>query len=100
MVGSVNGVGRNIAQWMTENGGTHVVFISRNAESSKTIQELKDANVHVFARNCDISNRDDLERVLAECALTMPPIRGVFQGAMGLQVCFLPYAIWEALKDY
>ena len=91
IVGSINGIGRSIAQWMTQNGAQNLVLLSRSAESSgnnAAITELKRAGFRIFIRNCDVADRGDLERVLDECARTMPPIRGVIQAAMVLQVRF------------
>lgn len=91
IVGSINGIGRSIAQWMTQNGAQNLVLLSRSAESSgnnAAITELKRAGFRIFIRNCDVANRGDLECVLDECARTMPPIRGVIQAAMVLQVRF------------
>lgn len=88
--GGLGGLGRTIAQWMIEKGARNLLIVSRNAashpEAASVISfgEKKGCNVHV--RNCDVSEEKSLVRLLSDCAGTMPPIRGVIQGAMQLNV--------------
>lgn len=88
--GGLGGLGRTIAQWMIEKGARNLLIVSRNAASHPeaasliSFGEKKGCNVHV--RNCDVSDEKSLVRLLSDCAGTMPPIRGVIQGALQLNV--------------
>ena len=69
------------------------MLLSRSAESQRSefrelIDSLSEAGCKVTLCSCDISNKDDLSRALQQYQSCMPPIRGVIQGAMVLQVSF------------
>lgn len=49
------------------------------------MEELAAAGVTASAPQCDVSDRAILERVLSDCAKTMPPIKGCIQGSMVLK---------------
>jgi NAD(P)-dependent dehydrogenase (short-subunit alcohol dehydrogenase family) len=77
---------------MAENGAQNLIILSRsaNAEKSKPFaQEMEQIGCKVKAVGCDISNEDALAHALATCAQDMPPIQGVIQGAMVLQVSII-----------
>ncbi|KAI8630635.1 hypothetical protein F5Y19DRAFT_483957 [Xylariaceae sp. FL1651] len=86
--GGLGGLGRTIAQWMIEKGARNILIISRNAathpEAASLCEFGKERGSNVYARNCDVSDEESLVRLLSDCASTMPPIRGVIQGAMQL----------------
>ena len=90
VVGGLGGIGKSIAQWIIQEGGKNLILLSRNAASYETSQALSkeleaDGNT-VTIMNCDIANRSELARVLDECTRNMPPVRGVIQAAMVLEV--------------
>ena len=78
---------------MVRQGAKHIVFLSRSgdgkAEAKETIQTLKNQGASVAAYKCDITNGEEVQRVLKECAKDFPPIRGAIQGAMVLKVCLM-----------
>lgn len=65
-------------------------MLSRSADAQEKVgsfaAEMGKAGCRVRAIGCDISDRSQLGTVLGICAQEMPPIRGVIQGAMVLQV--------------
>ena len=81
---------------MVEYGARNIVFISRSgvqkSEARKLIEELQAKNVTVAVHACDVSDPKQLKTVFDECARSMPPIRGILQGAMVLQVIFNSYS--------
>ncbi|KAJ5724992.1 polyketide synthase [Penicillium malachiteum] len=89
LVGGLGGLGRSIAQWMVSHGAKNLVFISRSGPKSPKAQDLDSqlqkagANIAIYA--CDVADRNALQTVLYTCSQTMPPIRGVIQGAMVLE---------------
>jgi len=91
--GGLGGLGRSTAEWMVRQGARNIVFLSRSgarkAEAQATLKALSDNGANVRAYACDVSNLVEVKKVVAECAISFPPIKGVIQGAMVLQVCFL-----------
>lgn len=57
--------------------------------------EMEKRGCKVKAIGCDISVESDVAQALEECAHDMPPIRGVIQGAMVLQVCIIGSPLYE-----
>lgn len=92
VAGGLGGLGRSIIKWMAKKGAKHLILPSRSGLSSEAandvVMKLKENGVSVMAPICDIS-AISLSAVLAECALTMPPIRGCINAAMVLQVCLI-----------
>ncbi|KAJ6030992.1 polyketide synthase [Penicillium herquei] len=89
LIGGLGGLGRSIAQWMVSNGAKNLVFICRSGSKSPKAQNLESqlqnagANIAIYA--CDVADKNELQTVLHTCSQTMPPIRGVVQGAMVLE---------------
>lgn len=70
-------------------GARNLILVSRNAEAADNIpllNKLKSEGCQAVAKNCDISDAADLEKMVKECDAFMPPIRGVIQAAMVLKV--------------
>lgn len=91
IVGGLSGIGSAFAQRMVEKlGATHLILLSRSGMNAQGAQDLvhsieeKGANVKVI--KCDVASAEDLNLQLDACTKQMPPVRGVIQGAMVLQV--------------
>lgn len=91
IVGGLGGIGRSVCHWMTDHGAKNLIVLSRSANAEEKARlfmvEMEKVECKVKAVGCDISNESELAKALRECAQDMPPIRGVIQGAMVLQVC-------------
>jgi hypothetical protein len=76
---------------MAEHGAKNLIVLSRSANAQEKTRpftiEMEKIGCKVKAVGCDISNESELVNALTICAQEMPPIRGVIQGAMVLQVC-------------
>lgn len=85
IIGGLGGLGRSLARWLVDHGAKSLLLLSRNAVSSPFAQPLRDdlgrAGVDLVFKNCNVGSLSDLQRVLSECAATMPPIRGVINSA-------------------
>ena len=72
-------------------GASHILLLSRsgmNAEgASALVDSLAKRGAKVKVIGCDVADTEALNQGLDQCATSMPPIRGVIQGAMVLQVC-------------
>ena len=88
--GGLGGIGRSLAVWMADRGARNLILLSRSGkitdEVTDTLNVLEAKGCRVRVCKCDVSKRDELQKVLEECASTLPPIKGVIQGAMTLDV--------------
>ena len=92
LVGGLGGIGLEIAKWMVNMlGAKSLILISRSGidatGAADAVAALKNPGVSITVRKCDVSDKQSLSAVLHTCAQTLPPIRGVVQGAMVLKVC-------------
>ena len=89
IVGGVGGIGRSIAFRLVERGARNLILASRSAQSSRNfefIDMLRAKGCNAVAKDCNVCNDSDVARVMRECALMMPPVKGIIQAAMVLQV--------------
>ena len=108
LVGGLGGIGLEIAKWMVNKlGAKSLILISRSGMdatgAADAVAALKKPGVSITVRKCDVSDKQGLSAVLENCVQTLPPIRGVVQGAMVLKVCigikYLVFTGWyESLK--
>ncbi|KAF2014709.1 ketoacyl-synt-domain-containing protein [Aaosphaeria arxii CBS 175.79] len=89
IAGGLGGLGRSAARWMVSKGARNLLLLSRSGHAlpaaTSLLQELRDKGAHIEAPPCDVTSEEQLAAVLAECAQTMPPIRGCLQGTMVLR---------------
>lgn len=88
--GGLGGLGRSLAEWMVRQGARNIVFLSRSGaqkpEARSTLDTLTKEGANVWAYTCDTSNADEVRRVIEECKMSVPPIKGCIQMAMVLKV--------------
>ncbi|PET35935.1 gluconate 5-dehydrogenase, partial [Bacillus sp. AFS001701] len=66
VTGGGRGLGEQIAKGFAESGA-NVVLCSRNVEACQEIsEELKSIGVESFALKCDVTNKEDVQRVVDE----------------------------------
>ena len=92
LVGGLGGIGIEIAKWMVNKlGAKSLILISRSGMdatgAADAVAALKNPGVSITVRKCDAADKQGLSDVLENCVQTLPPIRGVVQGAMVLKVC-------------
>lgn len=72
-----------------------MVLVSRHATSHANAQQLvaqgKASGCNVHIRDCDLADENSLIECLANCSRTMPPVRGVINAAMVLDVSLLTH---------
>lgn len=91
LVGGVGGIGQSVANWMVAKGAKNLILLSRSAnntnKSNAFVAELQEEGCRAKVINCDVSREEDLAKALSTCYEDgLPPIRGVIQSAMVLQV--------------
>lgn len=90
IAGGFGGIGRAICRWMMRKGVKHLIIPSRRGPVSQAaielVADLENNGVKVVATPCDVSSTDSLSALLAQCSVSMPPIKGCINAAMVLQV--------------
>jgi acyl carrier protein len=73
---------------MVQKGAKYIVLASRNAEDQEFkafLETLNSTGTVAVARNCDITDELDFQKIIKDLERHMPPIRGVLNAAMVLQ---------------
>ena len=75
---------------MADHGAKNFIILSRSAniqtKANAFVTEMEKLGCRTRAIGCDISDALQLAKALDPCLQEMPPIRGIIQGAMVLQV--------------
>ena len=94
ITGGTGGIGRAICTWMAQNGAKNIILASRSgkkqASAVEVAQELEALGTTIEVYACDVAIEADLQRLIEDCELTMPPIGGVIHGAYVNKVCASP----------
>ena len=92
IAGGLGGLGRSAARWLATRGARNLILLSRSGPKTERaialLQELEAMGVQVRAPPCDVAVVASLSAALASYAKTMPPIKGVIQGAVAWRVRF------------
>jgi len=90
IVGRLGGMGRSICHWMADKGAENIIVMSRSAgssrESDEIVEEMRKLGVKLLPVSCDVSDPLALSKAVEESGKIMPPVRGVVQAAMVLNV--------------
>jgi acyl transferase domain-containing protein/protein-L-isoaspartate O-methyltransferase len=101
ITGGLGGVGLSVARWLVERGARHLVLVGRSAPSDAalgTIRELESDGARVVVVQADVSRTDDVDRLFATVDRELPPLRGVFHGALVLDDGALAQQDWSRFR--
>jgi len=94
ITGGCSGFGLAVADWMTTKGAKHLVLMSRSGPRSddekKIIESMRGRGVNIMIAKGDVSNRDDVNRIMGEVKDKMPPLKGLQHAAMVLDDGSIP----------
>jgi len=82
--GGLGGLGLGVARWLAGRGARQLGLVGRSEPSEEaraTLRELEEKGVRVATFRGDLGDRESTERVLAEAAASMPPVRGIVHAA-------------------
>ncbi|KAL8792787.1 MAG: hypothetical protein Q9195_004600 [Heterodermia aff. obscurata] len=86
LIGGLGGIGRATALWMVKHGARNLIFASPSGLDKEKAKEavalLQEQGAKVAVYKCDVSNSEDVDRVLERCKCDMPQIRGIIHAAM------------------
>lgn len=93
ITGGTRGLGLEIAKWLVSKGADHLVLISRSGavtqEAKETIAAFENSGVKVLSAGADIADYNSVQQLILNVSTDMPPIRGIFHGAMVLDDGFI-----------
>lgn len=98
VTGGLTGLGLLTAQHLASSGARHLALLGRRAPNdtaANAIATLTTDGVDVTVHSCDVSERADVERVLAEIRAAQPPLRGVFHCAGALDPAPVGRMTWS-----
>ncbi|KAK8037847.1 hypothetical protein PG991_001193 [Apiospora marii] len=89
VAGGLGGLGRAVVRWMVERGARFLLLLSRRGLPETDVHSmfggLEGRYERIVAPACDLTNLDMVRRVVRDAAVSMPPIKGCFHGAMVLK---------------
>lgn len=101
ITGGLGGLGLEVARWLAKRGAGNLALVARRepgADTERTIRQLEQCKVRVRVFQADVSQVDELSRVIAGIESTMPPLKGVFHLAGVLDDALLGEQDWQRFR--
>jgi myxalamid-type polyketide synthase MxaB len=101
LTGGLGALGLHVAKWLVENGARHLVLAGRKAPSAiaqAAIVEMEKLGARIVVAPIDISQEEEVRRVLDEITRTLPPLRGVIHSAGVLEDGVLVQQDWPRFE--
>lgn len=80
LTGGLGALGLQVAKWMVNQGARHLVLVGRSHPSSNASEQislLQAAGAKIVVAQADISQESEVQKVLADIAQSLPPLRGI-----------------------
>ncbi|TVY92322.1 Reducing polyketide synthase [Lachnellula willkommii] len=104
IIGGTGGLGRSMSRWMMDKGARSIVLISRSGNATgkvaELIEEATTLGATITVRSCDVTSKEQVQKLITEDISTLPPVRGVIHAAMVLHdVLFekMTFEQWQAV---
>jgi acyl transferase domain-containing protein len=101
ITGGLRGVGLLVAEWMSQNGARNLVLMSRSGTSEEAkgaLTRMQQSGVRTLIAKGDVSNPEDISKILTEVEQKMPPLRGVIHAAGVLDDGILLQQNWSRFE--
>ncbi|MBO3459428.1 type I polyketide synthase [Aetokthonos hydrillicola CCALA 1050] len=98
ITGGLGVLGLHTAKWMAQQGAKHLVLTGRKPPSDlsqQSIEELQKAGVQVLVLCGDISQEEDVTKILESIETSLPPLRGIVHAAGVLDDGLMQQMSWE-----
>jgi len=98
ITGGLGGLGLKLAQCLVQQGAKYLILVGRrgaDAEANQTITELEQAGAKILVTQADVSQEEDMLRVLEVCFASMPPLGGIVHAAGIIDDGILQSQSWE-----
>ncbi len=100
ITGGLRGLGPVFARWMADRGARHLVLAGRSGaddDARSLIAELQARSVTAHAVQADVSDYEQLARVLSDIDRNGPPLRGVIHSAGVVDDAGVLQQTWERM---
>lgn len=84
ITGGLSGLGLLTAEWLVEKGARHLALMGRRAASEsaqEVVARIEAAGAQVLVLQGDVSQEQDVSRVLETISESLPPLRGIIHAA-------------------
>jgi phthiocerol/phenolphthiocerol synthesis type-I polyketide synthase C len=84
ITGGLGGLGLVIARWMVSRGARHLLLVGRrepSLDAQAALCEMEQTGARVVVAYADVASPEDVTRLLAEDAKSLPPLRGILHAA-------------------
>lgn len=101
ITGGLGVLGIKVASWMVEQGARSLVLTSRRGAKGDvcaTIEELEARGAKVTVVAADVSNSEDVTRLLATVQEDLPPLRGIVHAAGVIDDGVLLHQSWDRFQ--
>ncbi|NER47858.1 MAG: alpha/beta fold hydrolase [Symploca sp. SIO1A3] len=101
ITGGLGGLGLLVSKWMVEQGARHLLLVGRSnpKEAAKEqIKELEQGGAEVVVAQADVSEAEQVAKVLAQIEQSLPPLRGVIHAAGIIDDGILLQQTWERFR--
>ena len=101
ITGGLGALGLKAAQWLVSQGARHLALLSRRAASSQTqpvLAQMEQQGASIQVIKTDVSNQQDMAKVLQEMKASMPPLRGILHTAAVLSDGMLVRQNWQSFS--
>ena len=98
ITGGLGALGLQLAQWMVKQGAKYLVLLGRSgakSSSGKVLDKLQQTGAKILVAQADISQTEELIRVLAEIKTSLPQLKGIIHTAGVLDDGILQSQNWE-----
>ena len=98
ITGGLKGLGLYIAAWMAKQGAKHLVLLGRSEPSVSTkekITELETAGIKVVVAQADVTQEEQIAKVVRDIDHSLPPLGGIIHAAGVLDDGILQQLSWE-----
>lgn len=92
ITGGTGGFGLEIANWLSAKGAGNIVLVSRGGASEETgpaAAGMEQNGTRVEVLPVDIADERQVKQLIGKIKSQLPPLRGIFHGAMVLDDAFL-----------
>lgn len=93
ITGGTKGLGLVVARWLIEKGARNLALISRSGlcdnNAKATIEVMRNHGVNICVYASDVSSYHDLKETFDKMNTALPPVTGIFHGAMVLDDGYL-----------
>ena len=84
--GGLSGFGLEIGRWLVDQGARHLVLLGRRGVASPDAEPvlagMRETGAHIKVAAVDITQEDQVNRLLDDIGKSMPPLRGIFHAAV------------------